>query len=103
MLLHAFHRDNPFELYARRRAAAGLTDTEIDGLATHTVPTFRSDEERLVFTTTLAILDRATLDDAEYAAAVAVLGERTLFELVALLGYYDLVATQLSVFGVESP
>jgi 4-carboxymuconolactone decarboxylase len=105
ILLLAFHRDSPFELYAHRKAgrAAGLTDTEIEGLATRTPPTFRSDEERHVFTTTLAILDRKTLDDEEYAAAVEVLGERGLFELVALVGYYDQVATQLSIFGVVPP
>jgi hypothetical protein len=105
ILLLAFHRDSPFELYAHRRAgrAAGLTDTEIEGLATRTPPAFRSDQEQLVFATTLAILDRKTLDDAEYTASVAVLGERGLFELVALLGYYDQVATHLAVFGVEPP
>jgi hypothetical protein len=105
ILLVAFHRDSPFELYAHRLAgrAAGLTDAEIEGLATRTPPTFRSDEERVVFGTTVAILDRRTLDDAEYTAAVALLGERGLFELVALVGYYDQVATQLAVFGVEPP
>jgi 4-carboxymuconolactone decarboxylase len=105
ILLVAFHRDSPFELYAHRKAgrAAGLTDAEIEGLATRTPPTFESDEERHVFTTTLAILDKQTLDDDEYAAAVAGLGERGLFELVALVGYYDQVATQLAVFGVQPP
>jgi 4-carboxymuconolactone decarboxylase len=105
ILLVAFHRDSPFELYAHRRAgrAAGLTDTEIEGLATRTPPTFRSEEERHVFTTTPAILDRKTLDDSEYATAVAGLGQRKLFELVALVGYYDQVATQLAVFDVLPP
>lgn len=105
ILLHAFHRASPFELYAHRKAgrAAGLTDHEIEGLATRTPPDFRSDEERLVFSTALAVLDRKNLDDTEYAAAVTTLGERTLFELVTLLGYYDLVATQLAVFGVKLP
>jgi alkylhydroperoxidase family enzyme len=105
ILLVAFHRDSPFELYAHRKAgrAAGLTETEIEGLATRTPPTFGSDEERQVFTATLALLDKQTLDDAEYAAAIAGLGERGLFELVALVGYYDQVATQLAVFRVEPP
>jgi 4-carboxymuconolactone decarboxylase len=105
ILLVAFHRDSPFELYAHRKAgrAAGLTDAEIDGLATRTPPAFRSEEEQVVFTTAVAILDRGTLDDAEYAAAVDGLGERGLFELVALVGHYDQVATQLAVFGVEPP
>jgi alkylhydroperoxidase family enzyme len=105
ILLLAFHRDSPFELYAHRKAgrAAGLTDEEIEGLATRTPPAFHSDEEQVVFTTTLAILDKQTLSDEEYAAAVAGLGERGLFELVALVGYYDQVATQLAVFGVVPP
>ena len=105
ILLVAFHRDSPFELYAHRMAgrAAGLTEAEMDGLATRTPPTFRSDEESAVFSTTVAILDHHDLDDAGYAAAVAALGERGLFELVALVGYYDQLATQLAVFGVEPP
>lgn len=105
ILLHAFHRASPFELHAHRKAgrAAGLSDAEIEGLATRTPPAFRSAEERSVFTTTLALIDRKDLDDAEYAAAVAALGERKLFELVALIGYYDSVATQLAVFRVTPP
>ena len=105
ILLVAFHRDSPFELYAHRRAgrAAGLTDAEIEGLATRTPPSFTSDEERHLFAATLALLDKQTLDDAQYADAVAGLGRRKLFELVALVGYYDQVATQLAVFGVVPP
>jgi 4-carboxymuconolactone decarboxylase len=105
LLLHAFHRDSAFEIYAHRRAgrAAGLGEDEIEGLATRSAPSFRSEEERAVFDATVALLDRRTLDDAEYAEAVGVLGERKLFELVSLVGYYDLVATQLAVFQVEPP
>lgn len=105
ILLQAFHRDSPFELYAHRQAgrAAGLTEAEIEGLATRTPPDFRSVEERAVFATSVALLDRRSLDDTEYAAAVAALGRRTLIELVVLLGWYDSVATQLAVFGVEPP
>jgi alkylhydroperoxidase family enzyme len=105
ILLVAFHRESPFELYAHRRAgrAAGLTDVEIEGLATRIPPTFTSDEERAVFTAALALLDRKNLDDAEFAAATAVLGKRGVLELVVLLGWYDSVATQLAVFGVVPP
>jgi 4-carboxymuconolactone decarboxylase len=105
ILLQAFHLASPFELYAHRQAgrAAGLTDAEIEGLATRAEPEFRDDEERAVFTATLAILDRGTLHDAEFTSAVAALGERSLFELVALVGYYAMVATQLAVFGVQPP
>jgi 4-carboxymuconolactone decarboxylase len=105
ILLQAFHLDSPFELYAHRQAgrAAGLADAEIEGLATRTEPDFQDDEERAVFAATAAILDGGTLDDAAYTAAVTTLGERTLFELVALLSYYGMVATQLAVFEVQPP
>jgi 4-carboxymuconolactone decarboxylase len=105
ILLQAFHLDSPFELYAHRRAgrAAGLSDAEIEGLATRTPPALGTDEERHAFDVTLAILDHRTLSDDEYRTAVAGLGERKLFELVALLGHYYMVALQLAVFDVQPP
>ncbi|MGO2111081.1 MAG: carboxymuconolactone decarboxylase family protein [Pseudoclavibacter sp.] len=105
LLLHAFHRDSEFELYAHRLAgrAAGLSDDEIEGLASRSEPAFETDAERATFDVTIALLDRQTLDDDEYSSAVEVLGTRALFELVALVGYYDMIATQLAVFGVRAP
>jgi len=43
---------------------------------------------------------RADLDDQEYDTAVAVLGERALVELSALVGYYATLALQLRIFRV---
>lgn len=105
LLLHAFERDCAFEIYAHRRAgrAAGLTEAEIEGLASRRPPSISSEEEAVVFDTTIALLDRKNLDDDEFGAAVAVLGRRKLFELVSLIGYYDMIATQLTVFAVEPP
>ncbi|GGA71607.1 hypothetical protein GCM10011490_22900 [Pseudoclavibacter endophyticus] len=105
VLLHAHHRASSFEVFAHRRAGmtAGLSEEEVEGLATRVPPAFATDEERSVFETTISLLDRQALDDAEYAAAVDVLGERRLFELVSLVGFYDMIATQLAVFGVKAP
>ena len=105
LLLHAFDRDCAFEIYAHRKAgrAAGLTDGEIEGLASRTPPSMETAEERAVFHTTLALLDRRRLNDGEYAVAVDVIGERRLFELVSLIGHYDLVALQLTVFELTPP
>lgn len=105
ILLVAFRRDSAFELYAHRSAAraAGLRDAEIEALAVPPGPSFASSDERTVQTTTNALLANGTLDAAEYADAVASLGERGLLELVVLVGYYQLLATQLAVFGVEPP
>jgi 4-carboxymuconolactone decarboxylase len=103
ILLVGFHRASAFELYAHRAAgrAAGLTEEEIEGLAGGTGPAFPDAAERAVSTATRAMLRAGTLTDDEFADAVAVLGKPALFELVVLVGYYQLVATQLAVFGVE--
>lgn len=105
LLLHAFDRDCDFEIYAHRKAgrAAGLTDDEIEGLASRTPPALNTIEEQAVFDATLSLLDHRRLNDEEYADAVAALGDRRLFELVSLIGHYDLVAMQLTVFELEPP
>ena len=105
LLLHAFQRQCDFEIYAHRRAgrAAGLSDAEIEGLASRLPPVFENDAERVVFDTTLALLDRKALGAEEYETAETALGRRALFELVSLIGYYDMVATQLTVFEIEPP
>lgn len=105
ILLVGFHRDSAFELYAHRLAArsAGLADAEVDALATAPGPDFASRDEQVVQRTTRTLLANGTLDSAQYADALDALGERGLVELVVLVGYYQLVATQLAVFGVQPP
>lgn len=105
ILVVAFHRDSAFELHAHRRAgrAAGLSDEEIEALAQAPGPEFSAADERVTQSVTRALIANGTLDATEYAEAVDVLGERLLFELVILVGYYLLLATQLAVFGVEPP
>src|SRR4029077_18270911 len=105
ILLVGFHRASAFELFAHRAAgrAAGLTDDEVEGLAADPGPQFPDPAERAVQAATRAILRTGTLTDDEFHAAVAVLGRGALFEVVTLVGYYQLLATQLAVFGVEPP
>ena len=105
ILLVGYHRASAFELYAHRPAgrAAGLSEDEIDGLAAEPGPDFPDPTERAVHAATLAMLRTGTLTDAEFTAAVAALGLSDLFELVVLVGYYQMVATQLAVFGVMPP
>lgn len=43
------------------------------------------------------------LNDEEYADAVAGIGERALFEINAVVGYYLLLARQLGLFDVGAP
>lgn len=103
ILLVGHHHRSAFELYAHRRAgaAAGLTDADLAALADHREPAGMSDVEACIYRTTRQILDRGTLDDAEYRDATGVLGEAGLLELVTIVGYYNMVAWQLAVFDVQ--
>nr|MDT0660732.1 carboxymuconolactone decarboxylase family protein [Micromonospora sp. DSM 115978] len=105
ILMVGHHHDNPFELYAHRRAglAAGLTEADLAALADGKEPAELSEVESSVLRATRSILDRGTLDEDEFRAAAAVLTEVGLFELVTIVGYYTMVAWQLAVFDVQPP
>jgi 4-carboxymuconolactone decarboxylase len=59
--------------------------------------------ERLLVEITRALLRSRQLTDAQYAEALAELGERQLIELVALAGHYSLIGLTLGAFEVPQP
>jgi 4-carboxymuconolactone decarboxylase len=103
ILLVGHHHHSPFELYAHRLAgaAAGLTEADLAALADGGGPAGMSDVEDCVLRTTRRILDHGTLSDDEFREAAGVLSEGGLFELVTIVGWYNLVAWQLAVFDVR--
>jgi 4-carboxymuconolactone decarboxylase len=105
ILMVGHHHQSPFELHAHTRAgaAAGLTDGDLAALAAGQPPALATGQERAVHTATGHLLAAGTLDEAQYAAAVTVLGTGQLFELVTLVGYYNMLAMQLSVFSLLPP
>jgi 4-carboxymuconolactone decarboxylase len=105
ILMVAQHRQSEFERFAHAQAglAAGLTEDDLAALAAAKPPGLDTEEERAVFETTRRILDTGQLDERAYQAAADVLTAPRLFELVTLLGYYLMLATQLSVFDIQPP
>jgi 4-carboxymuconolactone decarboxylase len=103
ILLVAHHQNSPFELYAHRLAgaAAGLAEADLAALFEGALFPSASEVEAAVFRTTRLVLDHGTLTDEEFRAAVGVLGEGGLFELVTIVGWYTMVAWQLAVFDVR--
>jgi 4-carboxymuconolactone decarboxylase len=83
---------------------AGLTDAEIEALRAGADPGFADKQEQVAYSVVRALTGpgpkSADLDDQEYDTAVAVLGERALVELSALVGYYATLALQLRIFRV---
>jgi len=94
-----------FEWYAHEHAGrqAGLTAGEItalhDGAAVPTLDPL----ETLVRELVRSLVRDRDLDDGAFAAASAALGERGLMELIALVGYYDLLALSLRVWRTPLP
>ena len=79
---------------------AGLTEPEIEALRVGADPGFADERERIAYQVVRALAGPADLDDEQYSAAVAALGEQALVELSALVGYYSTLALQLRIFRV---
>jgi 4-carboxymuconolactone decarboxylase len=105
ILLVGHHHQSPFEVHAHTRAgaAAGLSQADLDALAAGRPPELTTEPERVIYAVTRQVLAAGTLDDAAYARAVGVLGAAGLFELTTLIGWYTMLAVQLSVFGLLPP
>jgi 4-carboxymuconolactone decarboxylase len=82
---------------------AGLTEDVIATLATGTAPPLSDERENALVTFVQQLLATRNTDDASYAAAVEVLGERCVYELVTIVGHYSTLALHLRVFNGESP
>jgi alkylhydroperoxidase family enzyme len=105
ILMVAQHRRSEFERFAHAQAGlrAGLTEDDLAALAAGKPPELITDEERSVYAATRRILDSGSLDHEAYVDAAGVLTAPRLFELVTLVGYYLMLATQLSVFDIQPP
>ena len=105
ILMVAAHRGSAFERYAHSRAGlkSGLTPADIDAIAAGRPPALETGADQAVYEVTRAVLDTGTLDEQEYAKYAGVLGVAELFELVTLIDYYQMLATQLAVFDIQPP
>lgn len=105
ILLVATARDCRFEWFAHEAAAraAGLDDDQLAALAAGRLPSRLEAADAAALRVVAALLAAGTLDDAEYGAAIAELGERRLAELVWLVGYYSMLALALAVFDPPNP
>jgi 4-carboxymuconolactone decarboxylase len=94
-----------FEWWAHVRLArrAGVAPEVIAAIEAGTEPAFTDDGEAIAHRFSGELLTRREVSDETYAAARERLGEGGVMELVALLGYYTLVAMTLNVFQVPLP
>ncbi|MEH0448044.1 MULTISPECIES: carboxymuconolactone decarboxylase family protein [unclassified Streptomyces] len=103
VLLVATHWGSAFEREAHEAVgrACGLTEEELASLRSGVLPDVTDPHETTALRTTASLLRSGSLDDDEYRTAVSAIGERGLFELTTLVGYYSTLALQLRVFAGE--
>jgi len=105
ILVVAAYWESAFERAAHEAVGrtCGLTEAELDTLRAGELPDLPDPAERTALLATAALTRAGALSDQEYHATVARWGERGLFELTTLVGYYSLLALQLRVFAGENP
>ena len=104
ILVVAAHWGSAFEREAHEAVgrACGLSEAELTDVRRGERPNLVDRAERIAMQTTAALAAQGALTDDEYQAAVEAIGERGVFELTALVGYYATLALQLRVFAGES-
>ena len=62
---------------------------------------FKSADEMATYELAQELLNKRDVSDATYARVKAVLGERGILDLVAVLGYYGLIAMSMKAFALK--
>ena len=81
----------------------GLDPAVIEAIRVGAAPDFADPAEEAVHAFCVEVLTAREAGDATYAAALDLLGEEGLVDLVGLMGYYCLVSFTLNVFRIEPP
>ncbi|HET6794888.1 MAG TPA: carboxymuconolactone decarboxylase family protein [Acidimicrobiales bacterium] len=94
-----------FEWWAHSRMARehGVPDPVIEAVGSDRQPDFDTDEDRVVHAVARQLSVDGRVDGPTYSEARALLGDRSLVELVSLCGYYTLVSFTLNAFDVPLP
>jgi 4-carboxymuconolactone decarboxylase len=94
-----------YEWYAHAPLAekAGVPAAAVEAIRRGDTPSFEEKDEALVYRTCTELFKTQRLSDANFAEAVAALGEAGVVEVIALIGYYTLIGNTLNVFQVQVP
>ncbi len=94
-----------FEWWAHARMARehGVSDAVVDAIGRGEEPPFTADDERTIYAVAHELADTGQLSQAGYDAALDLLGEAGMVELVSLCGYYTLISYVLNAFDVVLP
>jgi 4-carboxymuconolactone decarboxylase len=105
ILMTARWWSSQYEWYAHQPLAlkAGLSSDIVDALHTGKRPPNMQSDEAVVYDFSTELRDRRRVSDRTFAAAVKMFGEPVVMDLIAVMGYYDMVSMALNVDGYPLP
>ena len=105
ILVTARHWTSHFEwtVHKREGLKAGMDPEVVAAIAERRDPGLTDVRERAVYDVAHTLISTARLPQALHDHGTAVLGERGMVELVALCGYYSMVAMTLNAFELGLP
>ncbi|HLN08775.1 MAG TPA: carboxymuconolactone decarboxylase family protein [Xanthobacteraceae bacterium] len=105
ILVTGAHWQAGFEWHAHAPIglSAGLDAAAIEAIRVGKTPSFTKSDEAAVYGFAKELLDTRRVSDASYRRAVAELGQKSVIELVGILGYYGLISMTINAFEVPLP
>ena len=82
-------------------ASLGVDAAALENLRQSKPAAFRQKDEQVTYALAQELLHRRDVSDATYAEAKAVLGERGVLDVVAVLGYYSFIAMSMKAFAMK--
>lgn len=105
ILVTARHFTAHYEWWAHKRLAlkGGMDPKVIDAIRDRRTPQFDDPRGEMIHEVAKSLHEGHGLSQPLYDAAVELLGERGLVEIIGLCGYYTLVSMTLNTFEFELP
>lgn len=105
ILVTARHWRQPYEwlAHAGPALAAGVSRETLENLANAEFPTSAPADEQAIHAFVTEVHTRGEVSDQTYAAAIALLGEPAVVELLGVCGYYAMLAMVLNVARTSCP
>lgn len=93
-----WNADFAFNEHARLARREGVGDAVIDAIRKGDAPSFEKSDEKTVYRFVRQLTDTKSVDDETYRAALDLLGEAALVELIGLCGHYVTACMTINAF-----
>jgi 4-carboxymuconolactone decarboxylase len=103
IVARAWTQDFEWDYHAPLAEQEGLSRQTIDDISEGRRPAAMPPDEAMVYDFVVELQRIQSVSDATYSAAVTTLGERGVVDLVALVGYYTMLAMVMNVARTALP